>query len=154
MTSGKPRFRAGTYGAALLLFLLAGCGERQEPESAASRLDRSSVAALSRAGPRVLLLVFDPTDCLACVTDMPAWLSMRRGAPGSVAILLTRPPSTSEATMFARYRIPIDGIIARNAISPRFPNGSAYLYRDGRLVASGSVNDTTLASNLQQQFAP
>jgi hypothetical protein len=108
---------------------------------------------MSRAHARVLLLVFEPTDCLACAIDMPAWLAMRREAPGSVAILLTRPPSESEATVFARHRIPVDGVIAPDIVSPRYARGSAYFYEGGRLVMSGPVNDSTLASTLQQKFA-
>ena len=80
----------------MLAWLGAASGCSRAPDDRYPRLDREEIGARAARSPRLLLLVFSPEDCLACATDMPRWLSLRRQSPAGVAILLTHPPSDAE----------------------------------------------------------
>lgn len=136
----------------LLAALLCTAASGGCAASPGDRLDGDAVAALTGRAPRVLLLVFRPEDCLACATDMPQLLAFRRRTPERVAILLTRPPSRSEAQVFARYRIPVDGILRRGTLAPA-RGGSAYLYVAGELAASGPLRRAAIQSTVSAELA-
>ncbi|HEX2191040.1 MAG TPA: hypothetical protein VHG51_19180 [Longimicrobiaceae bacterium] len=135
------------------VLLCAGALCACAPADGLPRLAERDVAALSAGPGKVLLLVFEPADCLACATDMPRWLDARRRSPGSVAILVTRPPSPAESKVLARYRIPVDGVLERGAAPEPARGGSALLYVDGRLAASGALNRPEVQSTLERELA-
>lgn len=139
---------------AVLLCLGAWSACSPAPDDGLPRLARPEVSALAGGSAKVLLLVFEPADCLACATDMPQWLSVRRRTPGSVAILLTRPPSAAETKVFARYRIPVDGVLDGDALPKPARGGSAFLYVNGKLATSGALNRKETQTTLNRELAP
>jgi hypothetical protein len=139
---------------AVLLCLGAWSACAPAPDDGLPRLAGRDVSALAAASGKVLLLVFEPADCLACATDMPQWLSVRRRSPGSVAILVTRPPSAAETKVFARYRIPVDGVLGRGALPEPARGGSAFLYVNGKLATSGALDQPELQTTLNRELAP
>lgn len=149
LNSRCPRFLRRAL-AAVGLLVAAGCAEASGVEP--GRLDEAGVARLAARGPSVALLLFDPDDCLACGANMPRWLAVRRESPDRVAILLTRPPSRSEAVMFARYRIPVDGVIGRGVLPKTERGGRAFLYRSGRLSASGALRTAAIQATLAREL--
>ena len=130
----------------------SGCAE--EAADGSPRLDSEAVAELAGRAPKVAFLVFRPDDCLACATDMPHWLAFRKRSPGSVVILVTRNPSSAEEKVFARYRIPVDGVLRRGALPEPARGGEAHLYVNGSLALSGSLNHPALRSTLDRELAP
>jgi hypothetical protein len=146
-------FRNLRITSAALLCIGALCACTRTEEAGVHRLAREEVAALTARSERVLLLIFEPADCLACATDMPQMLDLRRRWPGSVAILVTRPPTAAERTVFARYRIPVDGVLGRGALPRPARGGSAFLYVNGELAASGALDDEPLRATLSREFA-
>lgn len=137
----------------LVLLLCLGAWCACAPADGLSRLSERDVAALSAGPGKVLLLVFEPEDCLACATDMPRWLETRRRSPGSVAIVLTRPPSAAETKVLARYRVPVDGVLERGAAPEPARGGSALLYVDGKLTVSGALSLPEIQSKLDKELA-
>ncbi|MET0400305.1 MAG: hypothetical protein ABW277_26180 [Longimicrobiaceae bacterium] len=146
--------RRTCLGLFALACLGAASGCTREPEDRYPRLDREAVGARANRAPKFLLLVFSPEDCLACATDMPRWLALRRHSPGSVAILLTRPPSAAQTKVFARYRIPVDGVLGRGAFPKPSRGGTAYLYVAGELAVSGPLNRAATQATLDKELAP
>lgn len=136
--------------AAGALVLAAACANASGAEP--GRLSADDLSRLAARSPRVAVLLFAPDDCLACGANMPQWLTVRRRSPERVAILLTRPPTDSEAVMFARYRIPVDGVIGRGVLPKTERGGKAFLYASGRLSTSGPLADRTVQATLTREL--
>lgn len=147
-----PRSSRSILAALLCLGAWSACAPAAD--DGVPRLGGPEVSALAGGAGKVLLLVFSPADCLACATDMPRWLSVRRRSPGSVAILVTRPPTPAETKVFARYRIPVDGVLARGALPEPERGGSAFLYVNGRLATSGALDRKEMQTTLNRELAP
>jgi hypothetical protein len=84
---------------------------------------------------------------------MPRWLALRRESPEKVAILVTRAPSESERVMFARYRIPVDGVLRPGVLPKTQPGGKAFLYSSGRLMVSGRLREPAIQETLTRELA-
>jgi hypothetical protein len=132
------------------LLLFAACAD---VGSGSGHLDAAAIARLAARSPHAVLLLFEPTDALACGAEMPRWLTVRRQVPDRVAILLTRAPSKSEAVLFARYRIPVDGVIRRGVLPKTGRGGQAFIYSAGRLSGSGRLRDQAFQATLSRELA-
>jgi hypothetical protein len=130
-----------------------GCAEVAGGESGLPTIDAEGVSRLAARAPSSAVLLFEPTDCLACGANMPRWLAIRRHAPEKVAILVTREPSPSERIMFARYRIPVDGVLRPGVLPKTQPGGKAFIYSSGRLKASGRLREPAMQETLARELA-
>jgi len=150
--SRLPRLLRRVLGLAVVVWS-AGCAEAAGGEAALPEIDAGGVSRLAARAPRSAVLLFEPTDCLACGANMPRWLAIRRDAPEKVAILLTRAPSPSERIMFARYRIPVDGVLRRGVLPKTQPGGKAFIYSSGRLKVSGRLREPAMQETLARELA-
>lgn len=148
-----PALRRSCFALLVLACLGAASGCSRASDDRYPRLDREEIGARAARSPRLLLLLFTPEDCLACATDMPRWLSLRRQSPASVAILLTHPPSDAESKVFARHRIPVDGVVSRGALPKPARGGTAYLYITGKLAVEGPLTRPATQDSLNRRLA-
>jgi len=67
-------------------------------------------------------------------------------------VLLTRTPPRSEWEMYARCRIPVQGIPKLRVLPKGGGGGGAFLYGEGRLSASGPLGDPRLEATLAREL--
>jgi hypothetical protein len=131
----------------------AGCTQAAGGEPALPEIDAAGVSRLAARAPNSAVLLFEPTDCLACGANMPRWLAIRRHVPEKVTILVTRAPSPSERIMFARYRIPVDGVLRPGVLPKTQPGGKAFVYSSGQLKVSGRLREPAMQETLARELA-
>jgi len=121
-------------------------------DSGLASIDRKGITEFSARIAPTAFLLFDPLDCFTCGAQIGRWLDLRRHSPGQIKILVTRVPSAGEQKALAARRIPIDGVIRRNALRKDQPGGHVFVYRAGNLLASGPLDDQKVQSTLEQEF--
>lgn len=131
------------------LAVAAGC---TRAESGYPAITPGDVARVTGQPVPTAFLLFDPQDCFTCAAQIGRWMDLRRHSPGRVAIVLTEEPSAGERRALAARRIPVDGIVRRKALKKESAGGRVFIYRAGKLLASGRLDDTTVVSTLRQEF--
>lgn len=90
-------------------------------------------AAIVSTGVSVIL-IYPPSECFTCSSDLAHWMELRRRAVATVAVVLSRSPDSSERRMLKRLRIPVAGVL-RSPRGGKWTRGSgAYVFNNGTLV--------------------
>lgn len=97
-------------------------------------VDGSLVSAMAGQQGSLLVLVYDPSDCLACSGPLAAWLTERPNGP-EVKLLFTRRPTPDEARALLVHHLSASGVLQwpRSLATPR-----AYLYH-GACIADSAI---------------
>ena len=97
--------------------------------------DGRVVADLLDSTARSVVLVYSPSDCLACGGVLIRWLQASRDLDLEVNLLLTSKPSAAESVPFAFLRLDVAGFLAPNGPAPATTPAS-YLFRGMQLADS------------------
>lgn len=115
---------------AILIWGIATYACTREAELDASRLPHvPSISSAVTSNDSTVVIVFDPADCSSCNTEIAEWANLQRLAPERVKILLSRPPSQTEARDMAVRRLRPNGIVPLDA-PPSEPTVILFWQRD------------------------
>jgi len=106
--------------------------------------DGRTVKALIGTTARTVVLVYEPSDCVACGTPVGVWLEWGRHSQTPVLLLLTRRPTALEAKQLQLARIAPAGVVKIESGAPATPSGY--------LVSNGVVQDSALGRASFQPF--
>jgi hypothetical protein len=140
----------------LLIPLVAVCGcARLQPSLVERELvGGATVVSLVAKSDTAVVLLYQPSDSFVCYGALQPWLEWRRRHPGRVALVFTRPPTRSERTQLATYRIRADGILRPSILDriKRATTPAELLLVDGRVVESTRIK-STLVTPLYRRLA-
>lgn len=98
--------------------------------------DGRVVADLLDSSALSVVLVYSPSDCLACGGVLNRWLQLSRDVSLDVQLLLTERPSPAESAPLAFLRLEVAGFLADGRSWRSTP--ASYLFRGTQLADSAS----------------
>ena len=137
------------------IFTLSGCGDTASSLLARETSAGRTVASFVAGADTAVVLIYQPSDGFVCYGALQPWLEWRRRHPGAAALVFTRPPTASERTQLATYRIHADATLRPRVIDrirrPRTP--IELLLIQGRVAAAERIRPRTLATPLYRRLA-
>lgn len=100
------------------------------------------------ASPNSILLIYSPSECFSCTGTLQRWMELAGRCEIPAPLVLTRNPSTTEATALALLRVPIAGVLNTPPADPTY--SSVHIYRDDSETRSvaGTPAQLTLLDEL------
>lgn len=95
-------------GSVTALAILSGCRARLEPTSALQ--GGKTVETLLDSQSPTAVLLYSPTNCMACSAEIADWQAVSRSKAIKVVLLLDHEPTPAEAKILRIERVKYDGI--------------------------------------------
>jgi len=132
----------------IALLLVGACRQAEREPTLTNGRHVSSLAAENLTA----VLVYDPATCLACDEITRDWLELQRQRPGSVQIVLSRPP-----TAFERRRLTAQRVRLAGTLQDRPPSSGQHYLREmvfvgGLLFTEATMNRLDARRAVQQVF--